>query len=146
MSEWMTAREAAKLLRVTDRMIGHYATQGKLQVRREGRRVWYFSEDVQKLASELRTDLRPAQITRQDANEELIRYIQERGQHDQEFLEAQEQTIKAQQETNERLARIERFLAAPPLRQRGLSWQLVTTLAIVLAIALVVLAIVLRLT
>jgi DNA-binding transcriptional MerR regulator len=144
MSEWMTAREAAKVLHVTDRMVGHYAAQGKVQVRREGRRVWYSSDDIQKLASELRTDIRPAQITRSDVNDELIRYIQERGRHDEEFLEVQELMVKAQQETNARLARIERFLAAPPLRYRRPSWQTVATLALVLAIALVVLTIVAR--
>lgn len=129
MSEWMTAREAAKVLRVTDRMIGHYAAQGKLKVRREGRRVWYFSEDVRTLASELRTDLRPAQITRQDVNEGLVRYIQERQQTDHDIIE--------------RLQRIESQLNQPS-PARGPSWQLVVTLAIVLAIALVVLAIVAR--
>jgi DNA-binding transcriptional MerR regulator len=135
MSEWMTAREAAKLLRVTERMIGHYAAQGKLQVKREGRRVWYFSEDVQKLAGTLQTDLRPQQISRQDVNQGLIQYIQESQQTGQQLLE--------------RLDRIEAQLGQPEKVQpqpRGPSWQVVATLAIVLAIALVVLAIVVRLT
>jgi hypothetical protein len=132
MSEWMTAREAAKVLKVTDRMIGHYAAQGKLQIRREGRRVWYFSEDVQKLASELHTDLRPAQISRQDVNEGLVRYIQERQQADQEIID--------------RLGRIEAQITQPaPAPARGPSWQVIAALAIVLALALVVLAIVVRL-
>jgi len=134
MSEWMTAREAAKVLKVTERMIGHYGIQGKLQMRREGRRVWYFSEDVQKLAAELRTDIRPQQITRQDASEALITYVQKREQTDQEVLE--------------RLGRIEAQLdrpAVPQPPQRGPSWQVIAALAIVLALALVVLVIVLRL-
>jgi DNA-binding transcriptional MerR regulator len=134
-TEWMTAREAAKLLKVTERMVGHYGTQGKLQVKREGRRVWYFSEDVQKLAGTLQTDLRPATITRQDASEALITYVQKREQTDQQLLE--------------RLDRIEAQLQQPapaPAQPRGPSWQTIATLAIVLAIALVVLVIVLRLT
>lgn len=129
--EWMTAREAAKLLKVTDRMIGHYAASGKLQVRREGRRVWYFSEDVQKLASELHTDLRPAQINRQDVNEGMVRYIQERQQTDQEIID--------------RLGRIEaQIIQTAQPQARGPSWQVIAALAIVLAIALVTLAIVAR--
>lgn len=137
-SEWMTAREAAKLLRVTERMIGHYAKNGKLHTRREGRRVWYLSEDVQKLAAELQTDLRPTQITRQDVNEEMVKYISDRRQIDQDVLD--------------RLQRIEDKVNQPqpapvlPPQPRGPSWQTITLALIVLAIVLVVFLAVLRFT
>ena len=133
-NQWLTAREAAQLLHVTERMIGHYAVQGKLQTRREGRRVWYWSEDVQKLARELRTDIRPQQLTRQDTYEGLVRYVQERGQKDQEIID--------------RLDRIETRLdqpaPAPQPQPRSPSWQTIAALALVLAIVLIVLVIVLR--
>ena len=137
-SQWMTAREAAKVLRVTERMIGHYAKNNQLRTRREGRRVWYLAEDVQTLAHNLNTELRQQQITRQDVNEELIGYIRSRKETDRQFLETQ-------QGMDERLRRIEERINQPPPKPSGPNWQLIATLAIVLAIALVVLAIVLKL-
>lgn len=129
--EWMTAREVARLLKVTERMIGHYAAQGKLRTRREGRRVWYYSEDVQKLAGTLHADLRIAQTTREDVNRAMVDYIQDRQRVDREMLD--------------RLQRIEERLDQPsPPAERGPSWQLVATLVLVLAIGLIVLAIVWR--
>lgn len=136
--EWMTARDAAKLLHVSERMIGHYAKNGKLHTLREGRNVWYSTADVQKLAQSLRADLRQTQITRQDVNEELIGYIRSRKETDQQFLETQ-------QGMDERLRRIEERISQPPTKPSGPNWQVIATLAIVLAIALVVLAIVLKL-
>ena len=137
-SQWMTAREAAKVLRVTERMIGHYAKNNQLRTRREGRRVWYLAEDVQTLAQSLHTELRQQQITRQDVNEEVIGYIRSRKETDRQFLETQ-------QGMDERLRRIEERINQPPTKPSGSNWQLIATLAIVLAIALVVLAIVLKL-
>ena len=137
-SQWMTAREAAKVLRVTERMIGHYAKNNQLRIRREGRRVWYLAEDVQTLAQSLHTELRQQQITRQDVNEEVIGYIRSRKETDRQFLETQ-------QGMDERLRRIEERINQPPTKPSGSNWQLIATLAIVLAIALVVLAIVLKL-
>lgn len=133
-SQWLTTREAAQLLKVTDRMVGHYAVQGKIRTRREGRRVWYYSEDVQKLAQSLRVDLRPQHITRDDVNQAMIDYVRNRQETDREVLD--------------RLQRIEQRLDQPPAPtpqpQRGPSWQVVATLAIVLAILGIVLVIVLR--
>ncbi len=133
--EYISAREAAVRLRVTERQVNYYGHNGQLRTQRIGRRVAYHAGDVARLAEQLQVDIRPQQITRQDANEHIIRYVQERGQLDQEFLEAQRQIAG-------RLARIEEQLTRPA---SGPSWQLIATLAIVLALALVVLAILIRL-
>ena len=134
---WMTAREAAKLLRVTERMIGHYANDGKLGTYREGRRVWYSREDVEKLAQTLRADLRPTQLTTQDVNSEMMRYVRNREEADRRISEAQQALREGQQELTqgqremlERLDRIER-----QVKQRWAWWQIAL---VVLAIVVVV--------
>lgn len=136
--EWITAKVAARILRVSERQIGNYAKRGDLRVVRQGRHVRYSSGDVTQLAQTLQADVRselPA--TRQEVNEQMIRYIQERSQRDQEYIDTQRGIA-------ERLDRIEQRLEQPPARQ-GPSWQVIAVLALVLATALIVLAIVLRL-
>ena len=131
----MTAREAAKRLRVTERMIGHYARDGKLEVYREGRRVWYSVASVENLASKLQTPLRSTQITRQDVNEEAMRSLQKYSEAQQTMLEEQQRQGRTQEDMISRLDRIER-LAQP----RGPTWQQVVFAAVViLAIAAVIL-------
>lgn len=144
---WMTAREAAKVLRVTERMIGHYANDEKIRTYREGRRVWYSREDVEKLAQALKTPLRAMQITAQDVNAEMIGYVRKREETDRQFLETQRELQEAQQamldtqsgltqgqrEMLERLERIEQQV------KRGPTWQQVATIAVV-ALAIVVIA------
>jgi hypothetical protein len=124
--QWLTARESARILRVTERMIGHYADQNKLRTRREGRRVWYLAEDVEKLARDLRADLRQLQTTRQDVNEELAGYIRERKETDRQFLETQA-------DISERVRRIEERVNQPFPRQSGINWQ---TVALVFGVIL----------
>ena len=133
--EWITARDAAKQLRVTERMIGHYARDGKLQTYREGRRVWYSAADVEALAGALRADLRPAQISRQDANDEIIRYVRDRKEQDRNFLEVQQQMVSGQEDVVSRLDRIEQQLQQAP---RGPTWQQVIILIVALVIFVVV--------
>lgn len=146
--QWLTARECARLLKVTERMIGHYAQQGKLRTRREGRRVWYFSEDVQRLAETLQADLRPTPYTKEDANRALAEYVQERRQVDkhlldqtQQLADRQEQLVRGQADLQRQLAEVQKQVAG----KQGPSWQLVATLAIVLAILAIALVIVWRL-
>ena len=134
-AQWMTAREAAKRLRVTERMIGHYARDGKLETYREGRRVWYSVASVENLASKLQTPLRSTQITRQDVNEEAMRSLQKYSEAQQTMLEEQQRQGRTQEDMISRLDRIER-LAQP----RGPTWQQVVFAAVViLAIAAVIL-------
>ena len=135
-ANWMTAREAAKRLRVTERMIGHYARDGKLETYREGRRVWYSVVSVENLAAKLQTPLRSTQITRQDVNEEALRSIQKYSEAQQTMLEEQQRQGRTQEDMISRLDRIER-LAQP----RGPTWQQVALwLGVIGIIAAVVLA------
>lgn len=141
----MTAREAAKILRVTERMIGHYANDEKIRTYREGRRVWYSREDVEKLAQTLKTPLRAMQITAQDVNAEMIGYVRKREEIDQQFLEAQrglqegqQELTQGQREMLERLDRIEQQV------KRGPTWQQVATIAVVALAIVVILFLVIR--
>lgn len=136
--EYISAKEAARLLKVSERQVNYYGHNGQIRIQRAGRRVLYHAGDVVRLAQQLQVDIRPQQITRSDVNEELIGYVQERRQRDQEFLEGQRKIA-------EQLAQIQQRLDAPAPKPAAPNWQLIATLAIVLAIALVVLAIVLRL-
>lgn len=139
--EYISAKEASRILRVSERQVNYYGHNGQLRTMRAGRRVLYHRSDVERLAATLQVDIRPQQLTRQDVNEELIRYVQGEAQRNQEFLEGQRQLSEGQRGIADRLQRIEERLDQP---QRGPSWQTIATLAIVLAIGLVVLAIVLR--
>lgn len=133
--EWMTAKEAARVLKVTDRMVNHYGHNGQIRTQRAGRRVMYHVGDVEALAGSLQVDLRPQHITRNDAGEQMVQYIRQREQADQEILES----LRRLPEMDERIRRIEEHQNRPP---RGPSWQLILVLLIVLSIALVALAIV----
>lgn len=144
-NQWMTAREAAKILRVTERMIGHYANDEKIRTYREGWRVWYSREDVEKLAQALKTPLRAMQITAQDVNAEMIGYVRKREEIDQQFLEAQrglqegqQELTQGQREMLERLDRIEQQV------KRGPTWQQVATIAVVALAIVVILFLVIR--
>lgn len=133
--EWMTAKEAARVLKVTDRMVNHYGHNGQIRTQRAGRRVMYHVGDVEALAGSLQVDLRPQHITRNDAGEQMVQYIRQREQADQEILES----LRRLPEMDERLRRMEEQQRRPP---RGPSWQLILALVIALIIALVILAIV----
>ena len=144
-NQWMTAREAAKILRVTERMIGHYANDEKIRTYREGRRVWYSREDVEKLAQALKTPLRAMQITAQDVNAEMIGYVRKREEIDRQITEAQRELQEGQQELTqgqremlERLERIEQQV------KRGPTWQQAATIAVVFLAIVVILFLVIR--
>lgn len=144
-NQWMTAREAAKILRVTERMIGHYANDEKIRTYREGRRVWYSREDVEKLAQALKTPLRAMQITTQDVNAEMIGYVRKREEIDRQITEAQrglqegqQELTQGQREMLERLERIEQQV------KRGRTWQQAALIALVALAIVVILFLVIR--
>ena len=56
------------------------------RTQRAGRRVMYHVGDVEALAGSLQVDLRPQHITRNDAGEQMVQYIRQREQADQEIL------------------------------------------------------------
>ena len=129
--EYISAKEAARLLKVSERQVNYYGHNGQIRIQRLGRRVLYHAGDVERLAQQLQVDIRPQQITRQDVNEELIRYVQEREQRDQEFSEGQ-------RNISERLERIEQKLNQPQPKPSGPSWQqLIFALVAILIVALV---------
>lgn len=137
-TQWITAREAAQRLHVTERMIGHYARDGKLATQRAGRRVWYSVADVEALAGSLQSDLRIAPYTRQDATEEVFRNIRNLSEG-QERIERYQEREEAErgQFRNDLYSRLERIEANQ--RPRGPTWQQVIIVGIViLAIVAVV--------
>jgi DNA-binding transcriptional MerR regulator len=136
--EYISAKEAARLLKVSERQVNYYGHNGQIRIQRAGRRVLYHAGDVARLAAQLQVDIRPQQITRSDVNEELISYVQERRQRDQEFLEEQRKIA-------EQLGRIEAKLNQPQPKPSGPTWQqLIFAIGILLLIGLV-LALVFRL-
>jgi hypothetical protein len=101
---WLTAAQAAKILRVTERQVNRYGAEGRLRTQRAGRRVSYLAADVARLADELQVDKRPLPVPRQHGDGSLIspqmaRYIQEQSE--------------AQRATANRLEGIERRLSEP---------------------------------
>ena len=129
--EYISAKEAARLLKVSERQVNYYGHNGQIRIQRLGRRVLYHAGDVERLAQQLQVDIRPQQITRQDVNEELIRYVQDREQRDREFSEGQ-------RDISERLERIEQKLNQPQPKPIGPSWQqLIFALVAILIVALV---------
>jgi len=82
---WLTAAQAAKILRVTERQVNRYGADGRLRTQRAGRRVSYLASDVARLADELQVDKRPLPVPRQQGDGALIspqmaRYIQEQSE------------------------------------------------------------------
>lgn len=132
-TQWITAREAAQRLHVTERMIGHYARDGKLATQRAGRRVWYSVADVEALAGNLQSDLRIAPYTRQDVTEEAFRTIRNISES-QERIERRQENISSRQE--DIYSRMERIEAGQ--RPRGPTWQQVFIVAIFLLAAVAV--------
>lgn len=128
-TQWITAREAAQRLRVTERMIGHYAADGKLRTYRAGRRVWYSVADVDALASSLRADLRIAPVSQQDVNNEALQSLRNFSEAQERFAEEQRRQGARQEDIYNRLERIE-----AQTKPRGPTWQQVIIVAVVLLI------------
>ncbi len=56
MDEYIPVKEAAAILRVSERQVQKHAASGRVQSRTEGRRLLLLREDVEKLAEELGSD------------------------------------------------------------------------------------------
>ncbi len=96
---WLTAADAAQVLKCSSRQVHYYADQNRLVTRRAGRRVLFSAESVAKLADELSVDYKPAPAPSRDLAP-LINTIDQLRQRDQEFTEGQRRI-------EERLQRIE---------------------------------------
>lgn len=55
--QWLTAADAAKVLKVTTRQVHRYAEHGQLVTRRAGRRVLFSAASVAQLADDLAVDI-----------------------------------------------------------------------------------------
>ncbi len=55
--QWLTAADAAKVLKVTTRQVHRYAEHGRLVTRRAGRRVLFSAASVAQLADDLAVDI-----------------------------------------------------------------------------------------
>ncbi len=100
---WLTAADAAKILRVTERQVNRYGADGRLRTQRTGRRVTYLASDVAHLADTLQVEKRPLLLSRKQDNpqipQEMVRYVQEQSE--------------AQKRTADRLDSIERQMKEP---------------------------------
>lgn len=56
--EYVSVKEAAGILRVSERQVQKHAASGRVQSRTEGRRLFVLREDVEKLAEEVGAHLR----------------------------------------------------------------------------------------
>ena len=78
-TQWLTAADAATILRVTSRQVHRYAEQGQLVTRRAGRRVLFSAESVAKLADNLAVDVRPSAARQDMIPAELMNYLREQA-------------------------------------------------------------------
>ena len=131
---WLTAADAAKVLRVSSRQVHRYAQQGQLVTRRAGHRVLFSAASVAQLADDLAVDVRPAAAqSRELISPELVRYLQEQG----EIMRQQGET---QASIDRRLAAIEQQLSRPaPKESRTVVYLLVAVLILVAAVLILIL-------
>jgi hypothetical protein len=130
---WLTAADAAQVLRVSTRQVHRYAETGQLVTRRAGRRVLFSAASVAQLADDLAVDIRPAAQTRDLMPPEMVRYLQEQG----EMMRQQGET---QSTIDRRLAAIEAQIQQP-LQTTLPGW--IVGLLLIIAILLVVVLIIL---
>ena len=122
---WLTAADAAKVLRVSQRQVHRYGEARQLVTRRAGRRTLFSAASVAQLADDLAVDIRPAAQSRELMTPELARYLTEQA----DLMRQQGET---QASIDRRLAAIEQRLSTPPAAQ-------LPRVVIYLLIALVVL-------
>ena len=100
---WLTAAQAAQVLKVTQRQINRYGALGRLNTKRVGRRVLYLASDVAQLADDLQVDTRPLPAPRSEGGAllppELVRHLADEAE--------------SRRRMGERLDRIEQQIAEP---------------------------------
>jgi hypothetical protein len=103
---WLTAADAAQVLRVSARQVHRYAEMGQLVTRRAGRRVLFSAASVAQLADDLAVDIRPATQSRDLIPPELVRHIGEQAEQMRRYGETSERI-------EQRLDRMEQKLGQP---------------------------------
>lgn len=129
--QWLTAADAAKVLKVTTRQVHRYAEHGQLVTRRAGRRVLFSAASVAQLADDLAVDIRPSAQRQELLPPEMVRYLQDQA----ELMRAQGET---QQSIDRRLAEIERKLTQPA-RVPPIVIYLLVAIVVLVGIAILVL-------
>lgn len=133
-TQWLTAADAATILRVTSRQVHRYAEQGHLVTRRAGRRVLFSADSVARLADELAVDVRPAAQRQELMPAELMNYLREQA----DLMRRQgESTAGIEQQ----IAELRREMGQTPRWARTLIYLLV---AIVVLVAIAILVVLFR--
>lgn len=96
--EWITVKEAAGVLKVSERTVRRRIETNKLKATRNGR-LWLVHRSLTEPTADTSDDRTDSDIDRGDA--ELIRELRDRIQHQSEQLRSQ----------NERIGRLEQLLA-----------------------------------
>ena len=93
-AEYIPVETAAEILRMTARAVNRYGNEGRLQIRRAGRRVLYLRSDVESLAAELGVALRPSPRPRSELVPvgQMLDYLRER---DARLDDLQQQLVAA---------------------------------------------------
>lgn len=115
---WLTASDAAQVLKVSARQVHRYAELGQLVTRRAGRRVLFSAESVAQLADQLQVDYRPAPPPPRDLAP---------------LIDAIDQWRELDARRDERLDRIERKVSEPAVFAPP-RWLVVTAAIVVLVV------------
>ena len=107
MAEWLTVKEAADVLKVTERTVRRRIETGKLKAKRTGR-SWLVHSSLSEPDADASDDRTDSENDRKDT--ELIKELRER-------IQQQADQIKGQ---NERIERLEQFLAMEKQEKRQL--------------------------
>jgi DNA-binding transcriptional MerR regulator len=96
---WLTAGDAAKILKCSPRQVHRYGETGQLVTRRAGRRVLFAADSVAQLADELQVDYRPPPTPSRDLQPvaDLVEHLRRRDT----------QLEESYQRIDERLSRLE---------------------------------------
>ena len=117
---WLTAADAAKVLKVSARQVHRYGELGQLVTRRAGRRVLFSAESVARLADELAVDYRPPPAPPREL---------------QPMIDAIEQLQSRDERIDQRLERIERRVEQP-ITFTPPRWLVILSTVVVIAVIL----------
>lgn len=134
---WLTAADAAKILRVSQRQVHRYGEHKQLVTRRAGRRTLFSAASVAQLADDLAVDVcPPAPQARDLMTPELARYLTEQA----ELMRRQGESAER---IEQRLAAIEQHVSRPAQAQFP-PLVLALLLGLVALVAILILVLVIR--
>ena len=145
--EWLTARQAAERLKVTERHVHRLADDGKIERKSLGpRRMLFRARDVDHLAEELMVDLKPEPVKRDQTalaaletlrrGNEALAELQQQASYQGQTLDQLRTTAEQQRQILERL---DQRTATPPATPRMLIAALLFIGLAILVLALVLL-------